>query len=87
MRIAWLNTRNEPVFLRSHSYYQLKPLSIHESQQKEGNSFDLITVPRYLWKKKYIIYISDKNILELLEFDLNLECLMKKYKVYNKEAC
>lgn len=38
-----------------------------------------------LMKIKYIIYISDKNILELLESDLNLECLIKKYKGYSKE--
>lgn len=33
------------------------------------------------------MYISDKNILELLESDLNLECLIKRYKGYSKEAC
>lgn len=38
-------------------------------------------------RKKYIMYISDKNILELLESDLNLECLIKRYKGYSKEAC
>lgn len=36
-------------------------------------------------RKKYIIYISDKNILELLESDLNLEYLIKKYKGYSKK--
>lgn len=88
MRIAWRNTRNEPYFLRGHSYYQLKSLSIHEFTGKRRECILSDHSSTLLMKEKNTSCILViKILLELLESDLNLECLIKRYKGYSKEAC